>query len=46
MIMFLGTGTATHTGDGGAATSATMNNVESVYADTTGVVYISESRKA
>ncbi len=39
---FAGTGTASSTGDGGAATSATINNPRSVWVGPDGSVYITE----
>ncbi|MDE1160700.1 MAG: Ig-like domain repeat protein [Acidobacteriaceae bacterium] len=38
-----GTGTAGSTGDGGAATSATLNAPRGVYVDAAGIIYIADS---
>ena len=42
-VMLLGIGTSsTPFGDGGPATSCTLNNPQKAVADTTGVVYVSD----
>lgn len=43
VIMAAGTGTQGYSGDGGAATSAKIDNAEGLTADTTNKVYVSAS---
>ena len=45
-LFYVGTGTATFSGDGGQASSATLNGPSRVYGDTTGQVYITELNNA
>jgi large repetitive protein len=44
LTLFAGTGTAGYTGDGGAATSATLNSPNAVAVDPAGNVYISDNQ--
>ncbi|SRR5579871_781855 len=43
IITFAGSGTRNFSGDGGAATSAAINSIRGVWADTTGNVYIADT---